>query len=107
MPAAVELRVGGQTYRVVASAEEPELRQLAAVVDAKLRELTPPGRAVSAQTMLLAAIALAHELEQERTRRQQLEQRSKEVIGRVLAQIDQTLAEDDAPPAGDELQPNA
>src|SRR5687768_5480560 len=35
--APVELRVGGQTYRVVASAEEAELRRLADMVDARLR----------------------------------------------------------------------
>src|SRR6267154_921484 len=57
---AVELRVGGQTYRVVATAEEADLHRLADVVDDRLRKLTAPGRALSPQSLLLAALALAH-----------------------------------------------
>ena len=51
----VELCVGGQTYRVVASAEEAELQRLAHVVDKKLRELSAPSRYIPSQTILLAA----------------------------------------------------
>lgn len=96
--APVELKVGGQTYRVVASAAEDELRRLANVVDERLRELTGPGRQVSPQAMLLAAIALAHDLEQERSRRRELEQRSREMLRTLLARIDAALeaAGDDA-----------
>lgn len=91
----VELRVGGQTYRVVASASEQELLRLAQVVDSKLRELTPKGRSISAQSMLLAAMALAHELEHERARRVDVERRSRELLERVLHRIDDVLAEPD------------
>jgi len=87
----VELRVGGQTYRVVASAEETELRRLADVVDGRLRELAGPGRAIAPQTLLLAAISLAHELEEERTRRLSVEQRSREMLSNVLERIDAAL----------------
>jgi hypothetical protein len=38
----VELKVGGQTYRVVASAEEAELKRLADLVDARLRSMSAP-----------------------------------------------------------------
>lgn len=89
----VELRVGGQTYRVVASAEEAELRRLADVVDARLRDLTGPGRPISPQAMLLAAIALAHDLEEERTRRRQVEARSREMLTSLLERIDKVLEE--------------
>jgi hypothetical protein len=53
----VELKVGGQTYRVVASAEETELKRLADLVDARLRSMSAPGRPISPQALLLAASA--------------------------------------------------
>lgn len=87
----VELRVGGQTYRVVASAEESEVRRLAEVVEARLREIAGPGRSVAPQTLLLAAISLAHELEEERARRVAVEQRSREMLRSVLERIDAAL----------------
>src|SRR5688500_6818743 len=96
--APVELRVGGQTYRVVASAEESELRRLADMVDARLRDLVAPGRQLHPQALLLAAIALAHDLEQERERRQQVEQRSREMLTTLLARIDAALESTDATP---------
>jgi cell division protein ZapA len=72
--APVELKVGGQTYRVVASAAEADLRRLADVVDSRLRALTAPGRGMSPQTLLLAAISLAHDLEErERYRRSRID----------------------------------
>jgi cell division protein ZapA len=87
----VELRVGGQTYRVVASASEDELRRLAAIVDARLRAITPPGRSISPQALLLAAIALAHDLEQEKARNQKLATRSREMLSSVLTRIDAAI----------------
>jgi cell division protein ZapA len=87
----VELRVGGQTYRVVASAGEDELRRLAAIVDARLRAITPPGKPMTPQALLLAAIALAHDLEEEKSRNQTLATRSKEMLGSVLARLDAAI----------------
>lgn len=97
---AVELRVGGQSYRVVASAGEAELKHLAAVVDARLRELTGPGRALSPQALLLAAIALAHDLEQERQHSRNLRARCKQTLTTVLHRIDAALqaGDPDRPP---------
>lgn len=102
----VELHVGGQTYRVVASAEENELKQLAEVVDARLRELSP-GRPVVAQTLLLAAISLAHDLEEERAKSRALEQRSREMLRTVLQRIDAALeATPEAPSVSADDQTN-
>jgi cell division protein ZapA len=92
----VELRVGGQKYRVVSSAGEDELKRLAEVVSAKLSQVAPAGRVPSPQTMLLAAIALAHDAEKERGRRESLERRTSELLRRVLAGIDETLGMDTA-----------
>ena len=89
----VELRVAGSTYRVVASAEEDVLQRLAAVVDAKVNELTSPGRQVSPQSLLLAAISLAHELEEERRKRRQLEERARTMFTSLLERVDAALEE--------------
>ena len=98
----VDLKVGGQTYRVVASAEETELKRLADLVDARLRSMSPPGRPISPQSLLLAAISLAHDLEDEKRKRLQLEARSKEMLKSVLARIDAALeASDEKAEAGD------
>jgi cell division protein ZapA len=92
----VELRVGGQTYRVVATAEEADLHRLADVVDDRLRKLTAPGRSVSPQSLLLAAMSLAHDLEDERNRRLRSEQRAREMLSGLVARIDAALEADSA-----------
>jgi len=86
----VELKVGGQTYRVLASAEDATLRRLADVVDAKLRE-HGGAHVASPQALVLAAIALAHDLEEERARRASLESRSRKMLRSLLARIDAAL----------------
>jgi cell division protein ZapA len=91
----VELKVGGQTYRVVASAEETELRRLAELVDTRLRSMSAPGRPISPQALLLAAISLAHDLEEEKRKRLKLEARSKEMLKSVLARIDAAIEASD------------
>jgi cell division protein ZapA len=92
----IELRIAGQSYRVVSSAPEEELRRLAEVVGTKLSEVTPRGRPVQAQSMLLAAMALAHELESERGRREALERRTRDLLRRALVRIDDALEPFDA-----------
>lgn len=87
----VDLRVGGQNYRVVSSAPEEELHRLAAVVSAKLAELNPRGRPVQAQALLLAAIALAHDVESERERREAVERRTRDLLRRALVRVDAAL----------------
>ncbi len=106
MSVPVELRVGGQTYRVVASADEQELKRLAEIVDARLRAVTGPGRAVSAQSLLLAAMSLAHDLEEERSRNVKLAHRSREMLGSVLSRLDAAIEASAVPAeAGDAPSP--
>jgi cell division protein ZapA len=95
----VELRVGGQTYRVVSSASEQELEALASVVDAKLDALGARGRPVPVNVWVLVAIALANDLEDERRRRSATEARGREMFQTLLARIDAALADSDAPDA--------
>ncbi len=87
----VHLRVGGQTYRVTTSSSDEELQRLAAVVDQKLATVVPPGRAVTPQAMLLAAMALAYELEEERSRSATVAERARGAFGRMLQRVDAAL----------------
>ena len=87
----VSVRVGGQTYRISASVEEAELQRLAAVVDDRIMALTPAGRAVTPQAILLAAIALAHEAEEQRVRADALAERTQDLCDRILARVDEVL----------------
>ncbi len=92
----VELRVGGSTYRVVSSADAEELERLAGVVDEKLSTLIPPGRPIPPQAVLLAAIALARDLELERERSARLVARSRATVSEMLCRLDGTLAHAEA-----------
>jgi cell division protein ZapA (FtsZ GTPase activity inhibitor) len=85
----VELQIAGQKYRVVSTASEEELHHLAGIVSAKLGEVSARGQ--PSQALLLAAIALAHAAEAERGRRAALEQKTRDLLGRVLGRIDEVL----------------
>lgn len=97
----VHLRVGGQTYRVTTSSSDEELQRLAAVVDQKLATVVPPGRTVTPQAMLLAAMALAYELEVERGRTATVAARARGAFGRMLQRVDAALD------AADTVEPEA
>ena len=89
----MQLRIAGQSYKVTSSANEDELHRLAGTVSAKVAELTPHGKLAPPQAVLLAAIALAHELELERARRLAVEVRARDMLRRVLVRLDDALAE--------------
>ena len=92
MSRTVELRIGGQSYRVVSSASAEQLERLAAVVNRKMSELTPHGRADGAQRLLLVALALAHDVEEERGHHHALRDRTREFLGQLLGRVDSALA---------------
>lgn len=97
----VQLRLAGQTYRVVTTASDDELKHLLGVVEEKLGEVTPAGRPPTPNAMLLVALSLVHELEAERERAQAVEGRSRELLQKMLERIDVALEEDEeahAPP---------
>ena len=87
----IQLRVAGQTYRVSSSSNEDELRHLAGLVDERVAQLVPKGRAVPPNAILLAAIALAHDLEEAHKARSNLERRARDVLRRVLMRIEHAL----------------
>lgn len=89
---AVDLRVGGQSYRVVSSASAGELERFAAKVDEKLSSLVPPGRPLGPNSLLLAALALAHDAEEQRERADQIALLARSTVERLLGQVDDALA---------------
>lgn len=98
----VVLPIRGQSHRVVTTASDGELKRLVAAVEAKVGEVDPRGRAGTQNALLLAAMALAHELEQERAKVREVEVRAREAISRIVQRIDDALDEVDAEPAGDD-----
>ena len=88
----VELRVGGQSYRVVSSASAEDLERLATVVDEKLTSLVPPGKPLSPQSLLLVAIALAHDVEVERAKAERVRSQSRSALRSMLGEVEETLA---------------
>ena len=97
----IDLRIAGQSYRLVSSSPRDELQRLAAMVEEKLSDLGPRGRA-QPQAILLAAMALAHEVEAERSKRESLERRTRDLLRRVLVRIDDALEPFDAPEVASE-----
>jgi cell division protein ZapA len=91
----IELKIAGQSYRLASSAPPDELHRLAEIVESKLAEVAPRGRA-QPQALLLAAMALAHDVEAERSQRETLERRTRDVLRRVLVRIDDALEPLDA-----------
>jgi cell division protein ZapA len=87
----VQLRVAGQTYRVVTTATDGELKRFVSVIEGKLGEVSPRGRAVHPQALLLAALALVHDIEEERERSRGIELRARETLSRLVERIDAAL----------------
>jgi cell division protein ZapA len=88
----VQLRLASQTYRVVTTATDAELKRFSSTIEEKLSAL-PRGKALHPQALLLATLALAHDLEEERARSQRIEAQAKETLARLLERIDAALEE--------------
>lgn len=102
---AVELCVAGQRCRVVTTAEPEELAELAAMVEEKLATILTPGRPVTTQAMLLAAVALAHDAREERARAQAVATQAKSHLHAMLRRVDATLAESEVEAAASARRP--
>jgi cell division protein ZapA len=76
---------------LVASAGEQSLQRYAGLVNERLRELTGSERAVHPQAMLLVAMALAHDLEEERARHRELRVQAEESVRSMLARVNAAL----------------
>jgi cell division protein ZapA len=88
---AVEVNVGGQLYRLVASTGEQTVQRYAGVVNERLRELTGSDRPAHPQAMLLVAMALAHDLEEERARAAALREQAENMLRGLLERVNAAL----------------
>jgi cell division protein ZapA len=89
----VQLRVAGQTYRVVTTATDGDLKRFVTVIEEKLVEVNGRGRAMHPQALLLATLALAHDLEEERERVRSIQAGARETLSRLVERIDAALDE--------------
>lgn len=87
----VQVRVGGQNYKVVTSATDDELHRATLVVEQKLAEVSPPGRMANPHALLLAALHLAHELEEVKAKNAALRDQTRSAFTRLRDRIDVTL----------------
>lgn len=97
-----ELRIGGTTYRVQSSADETDLSRLAALVDARISEL-PNVQRHDTRSLVLVALALAHDLELEQRAHQSLRERVASRLTDLVGRIDDAL--DHCDEHGDPLPP--
>jgi cell division protein ZapA len=88
---AVEVNVGGQLYRLVASTGEQSVQRYAGMVNERLRALTGTERPAHPQAMLLVAMALAHDLEEERARHVQAREQAEAMLRTLLTRVNAAL----------------
>lgn len=82
----VVLSVGGQSYRVVSSAPEEDVRRAASLVSAKVEELGG-----SRSSLFLVAMALANEALEEHDKRLSQERRTRDLLRRLLVRLEHLL----------------
>jgi len=92
----VQVRVGGQNYKVVTSATDDELQRATHIVEHALAEVSPPGRMANPHALLLAALRLAHELEELRSKHATLQEQTRSAFTRLRDRIDATLGTTEA-----------
>jgi cell division protein ZapA (FtsZ GTPase activity inhibitor) len=90
-----EVLIAGQKLRVHTSASPEDLERLAAAVTDELRKVLPPGRPLTMNAVLLAALSLANTVEEERAARAGVERKARDTVRRVLVRLDGVLDEDD------------
>lgn len=84
---AVEVTVGKQTYRLVASADRDTLHRLAELVDEKLEQLDSR----HPQALLLAALALANDVLELRRQNSRLSAQTRRMLESLLTRVDSAL----------------
>jgi cell division protein ZapA len=97
----VQLRVAGQTYRVVTTATDAELKRMVGVIDEKLAEVTPRGKAPAPNALLLVALALVHEADEAKERATRVEARARQALSGLLERIDAALGEEGEEASGE------
>lgn len=84
---AVEVTVGGKTYRLVSSTDRDTLARLAEMVDTKLDEIDSR----HPQALLLAALALANDVLELRHQNKLQHDRTRQMLNALLGRVDHAL----------------
>jgi cell division protein ZapA len=82
-----EVRIGGKAYRLVTSAEPDALDRLAKLVDEKLKAIDSR----HPDAILLAALALANDVEALSSQKRALSSKSRAMLESLLARVDGAL----------------
>jgi cell division protein ZapA len=90
----VQLRLGGQSYRVVTTATDLELKRCVSVMEERLNEVNPKGRAPHAQALFLAMLALVNELDEAKAAAASAAALARTTLSSVLERIDAALEDD-------------
>ncbi len=91
---AIQLRVAGQTYKVLSTSDEDELRHLAALVDNRVGALVPKGKRCPGTRSCSLPSPWRTISRRKRSVRQSLERKMRDVLRRVLMRIDHALEVD-------------
>lgn len=93
----VELVIAGRRYRVKTTAGEQELKELVSIVESRVSAVGG-GRGATPETILLAAISLAHDLVECRAKSERDADRARglanDMLRRVEAVLDDSEGED-------------
>jgi len=92
----VQIEIAGARYRMSADADETYLQRLADMVNERVQALGPKAAraATPAQLLAVVALGLAEDLEASERRRDQLEAKTRQVVGTAIRRIDQRLQAD-------------
>lgn len=82
-----EVRIGGKAYRLVTSADPTTLRRLAQLVDEKLKAIDSR----HPDAILLAALALANDVEVLAAEKRALSSKSRAMLESLLYRVDDAL----------------
>ena len=86
----VKIKLAGREYRVVTTASDAELKRLVGRVEGRLAEVAGR-RGGTPEAILLTAIALAHDVEEQERRADRVVAKAQRVGGELLRRVDDAL----------------
>lgn len=89
----VQLTLAGRQYKIVTTASDADLARLAGRVERRLKDVAG-SRGATPEAILLTAMALAHDVEQESARADRVLEKAKRAATELLERVDAVLGED-------------
>ena len=89
----VNLQIAGAKYRMTSDADEDHLHELARMINDRIEDLGPKAKrtATPAQLLAVVALGLADDLLTAERRKTEVEQATRDAVGRAIARIDERL----------------